>query len=201
MNAWFLLIPLLTAFAGWFSVWILAKTLFRPVKAIKILGFKFQGILPARQAQIAEQMARLVKEELFSFEEVEKKIISPENIQAIMPAVEIHIDDFLRHKIGKAMPVISMFIGEKTTKELKTVFMKELEEIFPIVLKDYINNLKSQVDIEKLVAEKLSSLSIYKIESAFLKPLSAQLNIAGLIGALIGLCIGIMQFIIVSLTI
>jgi hypothetical protein len=39
------------------------------------------------------------------------------------------------------MPMIGMFIGEKTINELKAVFITELESLFPVIMKSYLGNL------------------------------------------------------------
>ena len=48
-----------------------------------------------------------------------------------MPMIEDHVDEFLRHKLGKEMPCLSLFIGDKTIKHSKWIFMQELEDAFP----------------------------------------------------------------------
>lgn len=95
-------------------------------------GDHFQGIFPKRQRQFAEKLGKLVSAELLSFEDIESKITRKENIDKIMPTIEGHIDHFLREGLSKEFPMISMFIGDRTITNLKAVFMKKLEEIFPL---------------------------------------------------------------------
>ena len=80
-----------------------------------------------------------------------------------LPAAEKHIDNFLRVRLGKERQhalMISMFIGEKTILQLKEVFMQELAELFPVIMKSYINNLKHDLGIsERIVVEKVAAFS------------------------------------------
>ena len=131
MNYWLLLIPLLTAATGWLTLQITLLSLFRPFKPRKILGFSLQGILPAKQHQIALKAGQIAAAEFSSFAAIEQKISDPRNMNKIKPLIETHIDDFLRIKLKDQMPMISMFIGDKTINTLKTVFMNEIEELFP----------------------------------------------------------------------
>ena len=143
-----LLIPIISAFIGWFTNWIAIKMLFHPRVPTKVLGITFHGIFPKRQKQFAEKLGKLVSNELLSFKDIEQKITDPNNIKKIMPHVEGHIDHFLRNKLSEQMPVISMFIGDKTINQLKSVFIAELEILFPTIMHNYMGNLQEELDLE-----------------------------------------------------
>jgi len=164
MNYWLILIPLISAFIGWFTNWIAIKMLFHPKEPKKILGITFHGIFPKRQQQFAQKLGKLVSEELLSFKEIEEKIISPDNLSQMMPLVEEKIDLFRREKLSSVFPMISMFIGQNTINQLKVVFMKELETMFPEIIGSYMKNIESQLDLEKMVTEKVSGFSSDKME-------------------------------------
>ena len=79
----------------------------------------------------------------------------------ILPLADTHVDDFLRNKLPKAMPVMSMLVGDKTIAQLKAVFMDELRTLLP--------------EFAERCAEKLAGRLIYK---------AVGLGFAG--GALVG---------------
>ena len=62
------------------------------------------------------------------------------------------------------MPVISMFIGDKTIQKMKSAFMQEIETLFPKVMKQYAVNLKDELDIESIVTAKVAAFSSDKLE-------------------------------------
>ena len=157
MNYWLLLIPVISAFIGWFTNWVAVKMLFHPKNPVKILGYTVQCIFPKRQEQFAQKLGKLVSEELLSFSDIEQKITNPENLKKVLPQLETHIDHFLRVKLADSMPVISMFIGDKTIDKLKTVFLEELETLFPKLMTYYAATLKSQLDLEHIVTDKLKA--------------------------------------------
>src|SRR6185369_8217950 len=134
MHWWLLLIPLSCAFSCWLVVTLFFSILFRPHEPKTYAGVRIQGLLPAKQTPLAQKIGKLVAEQLFSMDVIKQKITDPANLQKIMPAIEEHIDDFLRNKLKKEMPVISMFIGDKTVSSLKKVFMAELEILFPQIM-------------------------------------------------------------------
>jgi uncharacterized membrane protein YheB (UPF0754 family) len=198
MNWWLLIIiPVTSAFIGWFTNRLSIKILFHPQKPIRIAGFTIQGIFPKYQQPFAQKLGALVSTELFSFTEIEEKITSPDSLKKIMPVVETHVDEFLRHRLKEAFPMIGMFIGEKTINSLKEVFMKELENIFPVIMRNYVQNLQQEINIEQLVATKVAAFPLNQLESMLHQNLSKQLRMAGIMGAVIGLLIGLVQAIIV----
>lgn len=191
------LIPFLSAFIGWFTNWILLKMLFHPEEPKIIAGFRLQGIFPKNQGLLAEKIGEMVNRELFSFTEIESKITGADNFQKLMPLIEIHVDEFLRVKLPKQMPMIGMFIGDKTINELKTVFITELESLFPVIMKSYIGNLGADLDLGKLVKEKLNDLSPDTLEKTFRSAMAKELRKTGILGAGIGFLIGILQVLLV----
>lgn len=201
MNAWlfWILIPLSSALIGWISISLLIYLLFHPQKPTRILGLKIQGILPAKQASIASNLGKLASNGFLSFADLEKKISSPENLDKIIPLIEEHVDDFLRNRLKQEMPMISMFIGDKTIQTLKTAFMKEITLLFPAVMKKYAANLQQDLDIENMITQKVESVSIAQLEETFNRNLSKDLIRIKLFGGLIGLTIGLLQVLLLCL--
>lgn len=193
------LIPLISAFIGWFTNWIAIKMLFHPKEPRKILGITFHGIFPKRQKQFAEKLGKLVSNELLSFKDIEEKISNPANISKLMPFVETHIDHFLRVKLAEQMPVISMFIGDKTINQLKEVFITELTELFPVIMKNYMNNLQEDLDLEKIVTQKVSGFSSDKLEQILNDIMAKEFRFVEIIGGVLGFMIGLLQVVLTLL--
>ncbi len=193
MNWWLISIPIISGFIGWVTNWVAIKMLFHPRNPIKVLGLTFHGIFPKRQKQFAEKLGKLVSEELLSFSEIEQKIINPSNLKKMMPLVEAHVDDFLRNKLKDVFPVISMFIGDKTINELKGFFMTELEALFPILMQRYMKNLQQELDLEKIVIEKVSGFSSDKLEEILMGIMSKEFRFVEILGGVLGFLIGLIQ--------
>jgi uncharacterized membrane protein YheB (UPF0754 family) len=200
MNYWLLLIPVISAFIGWFTNWVAIKMLFHPREPKKILGITFHGIFPKRQQQFAQRLGKLDSQEFLSFADIEQKISDPENLKKVMPMIENHVDDFLRVKLSNEMPVLSMFIGDKTINSLKAVFMKEIESLFPQVMKQFATNLKTELDLEHIVIQKVSSFSSDKLEEILFQIMSKEFRFVEIIGAVLGFIIGTVQVLLTVLT-
>ena len=200
MNFWLFLIPVISAFIGWFTNWIAIKMLFRPREPKKIMGIVFHGIFPKRQRQFAEKLGKLVSDELLSFQDIAAKIADPANTEQLLPFIDAHIDQFLKVKLKESMPVVGMFIGDKTINQLKAVFLEELTLLFPQLMEQYMVNLQSQLDLEKIVIQKVQGFSTEKLEDILQQIMSKEFRFVEVIGAVLGFIIGLLQVAITLLT-
>lgn len=200
MNYWLIIIPFISAFIGWVTNWVAIKMLFHPRQPKKILGITFHGIFPKRQQQFAEKLGKIISNEFLSFADIEQKISNPDNLKKIMPMIEQHVDEFLRNRMSDEMPVISMFIGDKTISKLKSAFMKEIELLFPQVMKQYAGNLKTELDLEHIVIQKVSAFSSDKLEEILYQIMSKEFRFVEIIGGVIGFIIGLVQVAITFFT-
>lgn len=190
------LIPVISAFIGWIVNRAAITLLFYPRRPRKLFGISIQGVLPRKQQELACKLAKLLSNELLSFSDIEEKITQPGNVSRIMPQVEEHIDHFLRIKLPAQMPVISMFIGDKTIQELKTIFTAEMEELFPVVMKNYIAGFKEDLSIEKMVADRINGFSSSRLEELIRSGLSREIRSLEIMGAGLGFLVGIIQVLI-----
>ncbi len=186
MNPWLYLIPILSAILGWCLNWL----------AIQLF---FKKLLPSKQSEIAAKIGSAAGTGLFSLADMEARVTDGEALKKIMPTIEKHIDEFLRNKLSTAMPVISMFIGDKTINQLKEIFMKELEEIFPATIKTYLANLQQDIDLKKIVTDKIASIPPVKLEAAIRKTIPGELRLFKIYGVIGGLLIGLVQLIFIMI--
>ena len=184
---------ILSTFTGWVTTWIAIKMLFHPRKPVKFFGITIQGIFPKNQHQIAEKLGQVVGKELLSFEEIEQKVTDPENLQKLRPDIEAHVDNFLRNKLKDVFPMLSMFIGDKTISQLKDAFLIELESLFPVLMKNYMNKLQHDLDLEKIVTEKVANFSSEKLENILNQITKKEFKFLELIGGIFGFLIGLIQ--------
>ncbi len=128
-----LLIPILTALLGWFLAWFFVKSLFLPYSTIQIGSFKWEPGLK-------QLIAKLPIEQLLESDEAKNG-----TFDAILPFIDDKLDDFFKHKLGEKLPMISMFIGEKTIGQLKEIFIAELRQLFPDLIGKFGQNIKDNL--------------------------------------------------------
>lgn len=186
-------IPFISAFIHWLTIWMALKLLFHPKKPVYILGFRLQGVFPKKQMQIAENLGQIVADELLSFRDIEEKMTDPEKIRAMIPVLEQHIDHFLRYKLSDALPVLSMFIGDNTINKIKGIFVAELEELFPRLIRQYLYSVEHELDLKKIVTEKVAGFSSEKLEVILNHILTREFRFVEVIGTVLGFFIGLLQ--------
>ncbi len=190
------LIPFISAFIGWFTNWIAIKMLFHPKEPKRILFLSFHGIFPKRQKQFAQKLGATVANELLHFDEIAMRINDPQNLKKLTPFIEQHIDHFLHEKLKEKLPVISMFVGEGTMQKLKEGLMEEIEVLLPQLIGKFTENLSAQIDIEKIVTEKVRDFSSDKLEAILIGIMSKEFRFVEIIGGVLGFMIGLLQILI-----
>ncbi len=190
------LFPFVSAFIGWVTNWIAIKMLFHPRVEKKMLGIRIQGIFPKRQQQFAEKLGSLVARELISFDDLSVKINSPQTIQSILPVVETHVNQFIDTKLKEEIPLLSMFITDNTLVKIKKGIVHEVELMFPNLLQNMLTGLEKDLDVERIVINKVQNFSSDKLESILMDIMKKEFKFVELVGAVLGFLIGVLQLIL-----
>ena len=159
------LVILMLLFAGlaWLISWGMVGILFYPKKPI--LGWQSPLVGWAKSVDMS---ALLNKETL------------DHSLEKIMPIIDEKLDDFFRHRLTEKLPMISMFIGDKTIQQLKSVFMEELKQMFPTLMQSFASNM------QKDLIDQLELQSLQKFEIIAFKATAPLRKLAILIGLIWG---------------
>lgn len=193
----YLLLPVIAAAIGWFTNWIAVKMLFRPRKKIRILFFDIQGIFPKRQYAMAEKIGKMVATELLNVSDFKERINDPKNLAAINQNIEAKVDQYLDETFPNKYPMMSMLLGKKTRVKMKNDFLQEVQQVTPVVIDKYMENLEGTFDVEKIVRQKVSLLSPVTLENLIMGILKKEFQFIELIGAVLGFMIGVIQVLLV----
>ncbi|MGN7819098.1 DUF445 domain-containing protein [Chitinophaga sp. 22536] len=179
------LVPVVTALLGWF------------IHRLAVHTF-FTSILPKRQQALAQQLGAFAGQQL-SFGIIKSKLTDPEKIKNIIPLVEAHLDTFLREKLPKAMPVLSMFIGDSIVNQIKSHLVAELDTLFPVMINQYLDNVEKDLNIEKMVADKVAGISAEQLQQISKQLLGNGIQQFTLLGALTGFICGLVAVILLCI--
>ncbi len=78
----------------------------------------------------------MVSTDLLLFADIEEELPVP-NLEKLKPEIEKHVDAFLNQKLREVFPILSKFIGVKTTNQLKDSFL--LERIQPSAISNQLS--------------------------------------------------------------
>ena len=192
-NSMIYLLPLIAALIGWTTNYLAVKMLFHPKLPISILGISIQGVFPKRQAQLARKLGDLVADELFSVDEVSKKIKRFSTSPETMEMVGKRIEKTIREKLVKSFPMLSMFLSDDMITKVTSIFKVELQSFIRESADALTEKLESELNVREMVTEKVEAFSTEKLEELLTSLMKKEFRFIELVGAFLGFLIGCIQ--------
>lgn len=192
-------LPVLAALTGWVTNYLAIKMLFHPRKKIRILFFSIQGIFPKRQDVLAERLGRIVSKELFSFKDIKDRFTSTSTAIEINKVLDEKLEDFMDVKLKSTLPMLSMFLNSDAKSRIKETLHIEFQNILPDILNRYSEKLERDIDIEKIVASKVSTFSSDKLEQILYSIMKKEFKFIEILGGVLGFIIGLIQLLLLQI--
>ena len=162
-----IIIVLFSSLTGLFIGWITIKFLFWPARPVSLGKWTIQGIIPASQKKFAHKAGQFVQAEFMAYKGLDEKIADPMLIAKLRPEIEDHVDHFLNEKIKIVFPVLAQFMGEKTITQFKTALLTEIDNLLPVLLKNYSAQLKNEIKPGEIVEVRVNALEVNRIKDIF----------------------------------
>ena len=192
----FLVMILISGAIGWITNWVAIKMLFRPHKEINFGLFKIQGLIPKRRAEIGSGIANIIQNELISVKDVISNIDREEFSKRLNALIDEVLDKNLKKKVKEKFPFLQMFFTDKIAKDIgntiKDIVMENQEKIFEI----FSNYAEENIDFEVIISDKISNFSLDKLEEIITFLAKKELKHIEVIGAILGMLIGAVQYLI-----
>ncbi len=193
------LLPFIAALIGWVTNYLAIKMLFHPRKEIKFLFIKIQGIFPKRQHELADKIGDLVAKELISIDDFTSKLKDGENLEGVYALLEVKADYFLREKLLRSYPMLSMFITKDLIEKVKGMLIDELKTAIPEIIDNYSQKLESSFDVKKTVRDKVVNFSLEKLEDVLFSIMKKEFKFIEIVGAVLGFIIGLIQLLLMNI--
>ena len=192
----FLIMIIISGAIGWITNWVAIKMLFRPHKEINFGLFKIQGLIPKRRAEIGTGIANIIQNELISVKDVISNIDREEFSKRLNSLIDDVLDKNLKKKVKEKFPLLQMFFSDKVAKDvgntIKDIVMENQEKIFEI----FSNYAEENIDFEVIISDKISNFSLDKLEEIITLLAKKELKHIEVIGAVLGVLIGAIQYFI-----
>ena len=192
----FLVMILISGAIGWITNWVAIKMLFRPHKEINFGLFKIQGLIPKRRAERGSGIANIIQNELISVKDVISNIDREEFSKRLNALIDEVLDKNLKKKVKEKFPFLQMFFTDKIAKDvgntIKDIIMGNQEKIFEI----FSNYAEENIDFEVIISDKISNFSLDKLEEIITFLAKKELKHIEVIGAILGMLIGAVQYLI-----
>ena len=191
-----LVMVLISGAIGWITNWVAIKMLFRPHKEINFGLFKIQGLIPKRKSEIGTGIASIIQNELISVKDVISNIDREEFSKRLNSLIDDVLDKNLKKKMKEKFPLLQMFFTDKVAKDvgntIKDIVMENQEKIFEI----FSNYAEENIDFEVIISDKISNFSLDKLEEIITLLANKELKHIEVIGAILGMLIGAVQYLI-----
>lgn len=185
------MLPLVGLIVGCVTNYLAIQMLFHPRQPRRVLfGFRYQGLFPKRQAEIASMMGHIAARDFVVPEDIFGMLVErvlPETVE------EHHLDQF-EELIGKRFPGVQMMITGMLRPDQHAVLRERLafhyHEQRPALVRTISRAASEQTDIKAMLEDKVRSLGKSEFET-LLRGLFAEEELylviyGGLLGALIG---------------
>ena len=191
-----LIMIFISATIGWITNWVAIKMLFRPHKEINFGLFKIQGLIPKRRTEIGSGIANIIQNELISVKDVISNIDREEFSKRLNALIDEVLDKNLKKKVKEKFPFLQMFFTDKIAKDvgntIKDIIMGNQEKIFEI----FSNYAEENINFEVIISDKISNFSLDKLEEIITLLAKKELKHIEVIGAILGMLIGAVQYLI-----
>ncbi|MBP9098170.1 MAG: hypothetical protein KBF74_05090 [Ferruginibacter sp.] len=185
-------------FTGWLIAWGIARFLFWPEKPLKLGFITIWGLVPGTKGKVAKRAGEVFQGQLIAYNGLDEKLTDPELLQKLRPEIENHVDHFLNEKIKTVFPLLSQFMGEKTISQFKSSLLTEIDELFPVLMKKFSGELKTELRIDKVVEERINALEVEEIKDFFYAAAGKKIFLFKAICSLTGFIAGIVTLVILS---
>lgn len=193
-----LIMVIVGALIGWLTNVIAIKLLFRPIEPVKIplLPFKFQGLMPKRRAEIAKSIGETVETELLSVEDIMDELIESSDKSEIIQMMQSYVTKIVEEKMPSMVP--SMFRG-MIVKYVHDLVQDEGENIINELSEKVIHHASEKIKISQMIETKINAFPMEELERMVLQIAKKELKHIEVLGGIIGMVIGVLQWGIITL--
>jgi len=186
--------PVIAAFLGWLFFAVAAKLFWRSdAKG----GVSFQGILKNNLPQLGGKLENYLSEQQIVAKEIGKLASAESTLNALRPAVEKEVAEFVDKKLEQRWPMISMFLNAEAKEKMKAGLTEELLKSTPGALQRAGTALSDHLEERHFIARKLNELSVDRCRQAVYPVIHPVIKRLSLLGALLGGIIGLLLMVLV----
>lgn len=190
-----LILTIVGGLIGWITNILAIKLLFRPIKPIKIpiLNIEILGLIPKRKNEIAANIGEVISNELLSMDDILNQAFNSSNGGNF----NSYLIDKIKNIINEKLDIIPMPFRVMASPYIDEILNNEVPKAVNEISTDLLNKAKENVDIQKIVEEKINELDLEKLEEIIIKVAKKELKHIEILGLVLGAVIGVLQGILV----
>ena len=182
MDSILILSPIIGAFIGYLTNVVAIKLLFHPKKPFRILGMRFQGLIPAKSDELARRFVDIVEDY------IEKEDFR----ELINEAIEKTFRESRLAKVFASHPVATILERYGFKERLGN----QISEIVSATQARLASVISENMDFRKFLERKIAEFSEEEAEIIFKRFAKNEMRFIELSGAVIGFLIGLIHSIL-----
>lgn len=189
-----LILAVIGGLIGYITNVIAIKLIFRPINPIKIPIFNIEiiGMIPKRKLEIASNVAQVIEEQFFSFDDIIENVITEQDKQIIIDYIKVRVKLVLNEKLG----LIPSSIRNLVQNYISEIIEDEIRSGVDELSEELIIKANNRINIKEIVENKINELDLYELETIILQIIKKELKQIEVLGLVLGFFIGIIQGII-----
>ncbi len=188
----FLLTPFITALIGWFTNWVAIKMLFHPRLPTRVFFWRWQGLIPRRQQQLAAEAAEIIEREILQ----QHLILSEIRKVNLEPHLERAGRDLVWKRIGpqlQALPLLGAFVNEPLLARFEVIATTEIKKEAAGLIERIAVDFESGFDLKLLIERNIAGFDLDRLERIVNEVARREFRTIERLGAVLGFVIGLAQ--------
>ena len=185
-------VPLITAFIGYITNWAAVKMIFHPREFVGIGRVGWQGVIPARNAKFAHDIAANVGQVLSA-----KDLASGFDPDEIEPLLADRLDAEMPEVVRQAAEVIRPGLWDDMAPEAQQMVITQLRSEGSQMAREVVGDLTELsdelLDLEALVVDLLSGENVDRLVRLFQRLGRKELRFIEVYGGVFGFLVGCVQ--------
>ncbi len=189
----FLVLPVvLGAGLGYATNWLAVKMLLRPVRPVNVLGFRIQGLLPRRQAELADRISAAIAREFLTEADIMNFLKKADPSQALKSLFarkwEEKVGDILA-----AMPFLAAFLSPEKLGFIRDAIADAIAEESEPLLEALAHTLEDKIDLQETLRVKILGFDLQRLNAIIEEIGQREFREITWLGGIIGVVIGAVQ--------
>ena len=194
-----ILTPFITAAIGWFTNWVAIQMLFHPREPMRVFFWKWQGLIPRRQDQLAVEAAEIIEREIMQQHMIVHEIRKIE----LGPYLEEAAHKVVWERIGpqlKAIPLLGGFINEGILAKFEVIAAASMKEEARPLMEKVATQFETSVNLKQMIEENIAAFDLERLEAIVNEIAKREFRTIERLGAVLGFLIGCLQVVILLIS-
>jgi uncharacterized membrane protein YheB (UPF0754 family) len=194
-----ILTPFITAGIGWLTNWVAIQMLFHPREPMRVFFWQWQGLIPRRQQQLAEESAEIIEREILQQHMILNEIRKIE----LGPHLEGAAHTIVWERIGpqlRAIPLLGGFINDSTLAKFEVIAATAIKEEAGPLMEKVATQFEDSVNLKQMIEDNIAAFDLDRLESIVNQVAQREFKTIERLGAVLGFIIGCIQVALFMLT-